>query len=67
MTLLAIAAIIALGTAATASAILIPTSVQAESCNKVDTGQSFFGCHGCQFNEQGYQSSNGKCHHHEFD
>ena len=67
MTLLAIIAIIALGTAATASAIIYIPTAQAESCNKVDTGQPFFGCHGCQFDEQGYQSSNSKCHHHEID
>ena len=61
MTLLAIIAIIALGTAATASAIIYIPTAQAKSCNEFDFG---FDCNGCAFLNQGYLSSGGKCHHH---
>ena len=60
MTLLAIVAIIALGTAATASAIIYIPTAQAKSCNQFDFG---FDCNGCAFLNQGYLSSGGKCHH----
>lgn len=62
VTLLAIVAIIALGTAATASAILIPTTVHAATCKDNDFG---FDCKGCVFGGSGYENSEGKCHHHQ--
>jgi len=61
MTLLAIIAIIALGTAATASAIIYIPTAQAKSCNEFDFGFDF---NGCAFLNKGYMNSNGKCHHH---
>ena len=61
MTLLAIIAIIALGTAATASAIIYIPTAQAKSCNEFDFG---FDCNGCAFLNKGYLNSNGKCQYH---
>ena len=66
ITLLTVIAILAIGTAGAATAIMMPSNVQAYSCNQADSEGTIGGsCHGCQFNFQGYQNSDHKCHHDE--
>jgi hypothetical protein len=63
--LFVIAAIVAVGLAGITIDLSMQQQASAESCNQRDSGTGGEGtCHGCQFRSQGYDSSNGKCHHH---
>ena len=61
-TILMFAFVAALGAAAITTAIsTITDTVEAKSCNEIEADE---GCHGCAVNGQGFESSDGKCHHH---
>jgi hypothetical protein len=56
-----LAAIAAVGAVGVLTSMNIIQEAEAASCNQFDFG---FRCHGCFFEDQGYESSEGRCHHH---